>query len=156
MTGKDLTDKILVGLALLATLFTTGVFVYTLFIHEKELPDDTQKMLALIESSRHQAFAEAYDMEPITINLPSQGQRLRFLDAEIHLVPFYPSQYEIIDQQQPLIRDIFIDIAGHMEPEELNTTVGRILLSNRVQRNINQALGQRVVKEIYYSRFVVQ
>ena len=156
MTGKPIVDKILVGLALLATLFTTGVFVYTNFIFEKELPDDTQQMLALIESSRNQAFAEAYEMEPMTINLPGQGQRLRYLDIEMHIVPFYASQYEVIDRQQALIRDIVIDIAGHMEPEELNTSVGRILFENRVKRNVNQALDQRTVKEIFYTRFVVQ
>lgn len=156
MTGNKKIDQILVAMSSLATLLTALVFIYTVYIYEKPLPNETQHMLDLIQSARQQAFAEAYKLEGMTINLPSSTSRLRFLDLEIHLVPFFPNQHSLIDRNIPIITDIIIDIAGHMEPSELNTTIGRILLENRVKEAINSQLGQKVIKEILFTRFVIQ
>ncbi len=156
MTGNKLVDNILVGLSSIAVLFTAGVFIYTTMIFEKPLPDETKQMLALIKSGREQAFSEAIKLEQMTINLPTRTTRLRYLDLEVHLVPFFPDQGKTIDEQRPLIKDIIIDTAGHMEPEELNTAIGRMLLESRIKNRVNQNLGQQTVKDIYFSRFVIQ
>ena len=149
-------DTIIVAFLSLASLFTLGVYVYTTMIYEKPLPSDTQQMLQMMEESKDRVFADAYKMDKLTINLPSRSSRLRFLDVEMHLVPFNATQHSILEGRTPLIKDTIIEIVGDMKPHELNTTVGKILLESRIKKQINRKLGEKVIKDIYYSRFVVQ
>ena len=55
-----------------------------------------------------------------------------------------------------IVRDSFLDIAGEMKPDELNSLTGKILLENRIKQRLNQAAGKKIVQELYFTKFVVQ
>lgn len=156
VTGKKLIDLILVSLSTLVALGSLGIFIYTTLIYERPLPDDTQEKLALIQSGRAQSFPESYRLEKITINLPGTTTRLRFLDVEIHLIPFFPAQTRLFEEHQALIIDTIITVAGGMSPDELNTALGRLLLEKRIIDQVHEKVGQKIIQDIFYSRFVVQ
>src|SRR5690606_2228374 len=88
LTGKKLVDTILIGLMLLATLATMGVFVYTQFLYEKPLPDPAAERAKMHEQAKAQLFPNSYKLDKLIINLPSRSSRLRFVDMQIYLVPF--------------------------------------------------------------------
>ena len=54
------------------------------------------------------------------------------------------------------MKDAIIDIASNMAPEELNTVAGKVILEERIRKRLNDFFGKSLVKEIYFSIFVVQ
>jgi flagellar FliL protein len=55
-----------------------------------------------------------------------------------------------------MFKDVLIEVASHLEPDELDTLSGKILLENKIKKQVNTKLGKPVVKQIYFSGFVVQ
>ena len=43
-----------------------------------------------------------------------------------------------------------------MPPEQLNTISGKLLLEDRIVKKINNIYKQNIIKELYFSRFLVQ
>jgi flagellar FliL protein len=92
----------------------------------------------------------------MTINLASEQTRLRFLDVEVHLLPFQEEGLKVLEQHKTKMFDIIIEVAGTLSPDELNSVSGKILLENRLKKKINEYLKNQVVREIFFSTFVVQ
>lgn len=156
MTGNRLVDTILVGLSTLVAVALLGVFVYTEVIYEPPPIDQTKIFEELNRRLETQAMLPTYKLDQLIINLPSPTRRLRFLDVEMHLVSFDASYHALYEDKKPQIRDLIIDTASRMEPEELNSVTGKILLEDRLRRGVNQIVGTNAVKEVLFARFVVQ
>ena len=61
-----------------------------------------------------------------------------------------------IEKNKHIVRDTFLDIAGEMTPEELNSITGKIILEDRIKKRLNKSLGARPVQEMYFQKYVVQ
>jgi flagellar FliL protein len=90
------------------------------------------------------------------VNLYARGTRLRYLDVEMNILTFHNDQKELIKANEYIIKDILIEIGSQLGPDELETLSGKILLENKLKKQINTKLGQPVVKQIYFSGFIVQ
>lgn len=156
MTGKPLLDKILMALNLAALFGCLGVFIYTTKMYKKPLPDEGVEFDGLKEDAKKRTETPAYKMEKITINLYSTGSRLRFLDLELHFLPFNEEQIKILETHKAHLVDMMIEVVGDMSPEELNSISGKILLESRLKKRINDFLGSQTVREIYFSTFIIQ
>jgi flagellar FliL protein len=136
-----------------------GVFIYTVFIFSKPKVSDNVEFMALKEEQLTKAkFHETVKLDKLIISLKSRHTRLRFLDLLVHLVPFTEDHLVTLESRsiQPVIYDIINQRAGEMSPEELNTVEGKILLENRIKNDINRRLGRPVVRELFFTIFVVQ
>ena len=69
---------------------------------------------------------------------------------------FEEADKEVVKAQKSFVEDSLIDIAGNMQPEELNSVTGRILLETRIKDRINNKIGKKAVKKIYFSKFIIQ
>lgn len=156
MTGRKLLDQIIIALTLLMTIATVGVFVYTNVIYKKELPNNATELNSLKKDFGELNFPSTYVLDKITLNLESETRRLRFLDVQINLVLFQQEDSEVLDQHKPQVYDIVIDVAAAISPEELNSLSGKLIFESRIKKRINELVKKRVVKEVFYSKFVVQ
>lgn len=156
MTGKPLIDKILMGLNLAALFGCLGIFIYTTKIYKKPLPEESIEFDGLKEGARKRTEVSPFKMEKLTINLYSTGSRLRFIDLEMHLLPFNEEQTKILETHKSHLVDMTIDVIGDMSPEELNSVSGKILLESRLKKRINDFLDSQVIREIFFSTFVIQ
>lgn len=156
MTGNRMIDNILLGLMLGATTATLAFYFYTLKIYEKPLPSDSVERQALMDDSKKAIFAEAYKLDKLIVNLKSRTSRLRFLDLQTYLVPFKNQQLDLLEEKKPIINDIIIDEASRINPNELNTVSGKLIFENRLRKRINNQFKNSIVKDIFFSRFVVQ
>ena len=95
-------------------------------------------------------------MKRVIVNLPSRSKKLRFLEITTEIVPFNDDQVAEIEKNKHIVRDTFLDIAGEMPPEELNSLTGKILLENRIKTRLNKEMGAKIVQELYFTKFVVQ
>ena len=155
MTGKSIIDKVFIILLLLTSAGTAGVFVYTELIYQRELPNNEQEFKTLVSNGKARSIPNVYQLEKLTINLKSRTAKLRFIDLEMYLVPFTAKDRDIIEQNKERIYDAIIDITAGMDPDELNTVSGKILLENRIKHNLNQTIKSDMIKEILFSVFVV-
>ncbi len=156
MTGKKLIDTILVGLSLIATITTLGIFLYTNMLAQRPLPSNVVEKKALDEDIKKNELVATFKMEPIVVNLIGQRQKLRFLSLELFLHPLKEEDTEVFKENIPQLNDTIIDIASKIPPNELNTLTGKMILENRLVHAMNKVLKKDSVKEIYFSKFVIQ
>tara|TARA_Y100001970_G_C14186169_1_gene832732 strand:+ start:1084 stop:1554 length:471 start_codon:yes stop_codon:yes gene_type:complete len=156
MTGKKMIDLILLGLSLLATLAALGVIVYKEIIFKRPLPNSEIEKAKLLASGQTFKPINSYKMKRVIVNLPSRSKKLRFLEITTEIVPFNDDQVAEIEKNKHIVRDAFLDIAGEMSPEELNSLTGKILLENRIKTRLNKEMGTKIIQELYFTKFVVQ
>ena len=149
-------DNVLIGLMVGATTAALGLFYYSLNLYEKPLPDNATEQQALLDDLKKRTFSEALKLDKLIVNLKSRTSRLRFLDLQTYLVPFKNSHHDKLEESKAIINDIIIDEAARMKPSELNTVSGKLIFENRLRNRINQKLNGSFVKDIFFSRFVVQ
>ncbi len=156
MTGNKKIDTILVAISTLASLVVLGIFIYTEMVFKKELPQEQAEREEFMADSKKLTVSDMVKLDKMIINIRSNNSRLRFLDLQAHLVPFKNKQAESIEKEKAIIQDIFIDIAARMQPTELNSISGKILLESRLKKRINTLWEKPIVKEIFFSKFVIQ
>lgn len=160
MTGKKLLDMILLGVMILATLAVVGLFYYTEKMYKKPPIDENAEKAALMTSVDAKAIPTFFKVDKMTISLIPKNEaansRMRWLEIEMHLVLFESNAQEEMKANLPIVQDRIIDIASKMGPDELNSLSGKILLEDRLKREINKALHGPVVKNIYFASFIVQ
>lgn len=160
MTGKKLLDMILLGVMLLATLAVAGLFYYTEKVYKKPPIDENAEKAALLNSVDAKAVPTFFKVDKMTISLiprnENSNSRMRWLEIEMHLVLFETTDLELMKTNLAVVQDRIIDIASKMGADELNSLSGKILLEDRLKRDINKALHKPVVKNIYFASFIVQ
>jgi flagellar FliL protein len=160
MTGKKLLDMILIGVMLLSTLAVAGLFYYTEKVYKKPPVDEAAEKTALMSEVNNKALPTFFKVDKMTISLTPKNEalnsRMRWLEIEIHMVLFEEKELESMKTNLPLVQDRIIDISSKMGPDELNSLSGKILLEDRLKREINKSLGRPVVKNIFFASFIVQ
>jgi flagellar protein FliL len=160
MTGKKLIDMILLGVMLLATLAVAGLFYYTEKVYKKPPIDENAEKAALMNEVDAKALPTFFKVDKMTISLTPKNEavnaRMRWLEIELHFVVFEPQDAEVMKANIAMVQDRIIDISSKMGPEELNSISGKILLEDRLKRDINKALHKPTVKSIYFASFIVQ
>jgi flagellar FliL protein len=160
MTGKKMLDMILLALMTLTTLAVIGLFYYTEKIYKRPPIDEKKEREAFLKDNDPKALPAFYKLDKLTVSLvPKENnanQRMRYLELEIHLVLFKSEDAGIIKTYQPVVQDKIITISSKMGADELNSLTGKILLEDRLKKEINKSLGKPVVKSIFFSRYIVQ
>ena len=95
-------------------------------------------------------------LEETVVNLYSREVKLRFLETQMNLVLFEERDREALMNMKPKVFDALIDVAGNMQPKELNSVTGRILLETRVKNKVNKIAGRPILKKILFSKFIIQ
>ena len=160
MTGNKKVDTIIVLIMLLATLATAGVFTYTEMLHKAPVVSDEQQKQELMNSVGVNAIPQFFKVEKMVVSLIPRDDvtnaRMRWLEIEMHLILFDPADETYLKDHIAIVKDRVIDIASKMGANELNSVSGKILLEDRLKREINKALLKPVVKNIFFTSFIVQ
>ncbi len=149
-------QKILILVNLVVVLAGAGLVYYAHNMIKPEPTNQAAEIENLKTSAMEQAQVQAVPIKKFVVNLHSRSSRLRYLDVEMNILPFHNDQKELIKASEHIFKDVVIEIASHLEPDELDTLSGKILLENKIKKQVNAKLGQPVVKQIYFSGFVVQ
>jgi flagellar FliL protein len=160
MTGKKMLDMILLGVMMLATLGVVGEFYWTEKIYKKPLIDENKEKMSLFKETDPKTLPVFYKLDKITISLVPKSEarvsRMHWLEIEVQLALFNESDIGFVKAYQAAVLDRIIEISSKMGPEELNTLSGKMLLEDRLKREINKALGKTIVKSIFFPRYIIQ
>lgn len=155
MTGNSLVDKILLGVNAVAIIGATALIVYSHSI--KKVPTNNSLEFGdMIETSIQENNIAPVSMKEVVVNLYSRERRLRFLNVKMDIGIFNESDRKLLKDASPLIFDQLVDLAGNLQPKELNTVTGKILFESRLKNRINQRIGKNIIKKVYFSKFIIQ
>lgn len=149
-------QKVLILLNLVIVLAGAGLVFYSHNMLKPEPTDQAAETEAMKKDALETSQLEPVPIKKFVVNLHSRGSRLRYLDLEMNILTFHADQKEIIKSNEHVFKDVVIEIASHLEPDDLDTVTGKILLENKIKKQVNEKLGLPVVKQIYFSGFVVQ
>jgi|GEM_PF-1760372 len=151
-------NTLLIFLTALVTAGALGVFVYTLIIFKKPLPDNATEFAKMkADATKSVEIVRPYATEQIVVNLNgSTSSRLRFLSIIVNFVAFTNDQIGKFEENKIEIKDMIIDITSKMRPDELNQVTGKVLLNERIKARLNEFYQERIVRDIFFSEYVVQ
>jgi flagellar protein FliL len=149
-------QKILVIANLVIVLLSTGLVVYSHLLLKPDPTDQVQESKNLRDQAQANTQINPVPIKKFVVNLHSKSSRLRYLDLEMNILTFEEQQKELIKSHEYLFKDVVIEIASHLEPQDLDSITGKILLENKIKKSINQKLGVQAIKQIFFSGFVVQ
>jgi flagellar protein FliL len=149
-------QKILIIANLVVVLGGLGVVFYSHFIIKPVPTDQQAEAQALKSQALEQSMLQPVPIKKFVVNLHSPGTRLRYLDLEMNVLTFREDQKQLVKTHEHVFKDVLIEIASQHGPDELDTVTGKILLESKIKKQVNAKLGQPVVKQIFFSGFVVQ
>ena len=94
-------------------------------------------------------------LEGITVNLADVGDS-RYLHVKIKLAVAGKPAASTIKAHSPEIKDLIITTLSGKTFDDVRTSQGKFALKEELAYRINTLLGQRVVKQIYFTDFVAQ
>jgi len=156
MKGIAKIDLLIVAAFSVATIAITGFFYYTIHMAPKALPVDKENFQNLRKTITPKSISTGLPVKKILINLPSRTARLRFLELEISLFTFEENQKKDLEDKLPVLQDTIINVASKMQPEELNSISGKILLEERIKKQFHKKTNEKIISKIFYTKFVVQ
>ncbi len=156
MTGNAAIDKIILIASATVSMLTLGLMLYAHMGIKRPVIDAQAELDSMIGDAKMRSQLETVSLKKITLNLYSRSSRLRYLDIQLDILPFQASQAAEINKYEALISDTIINIAGDMEADDLNSVSGKIILEDRIKKNVNTVVGKPLLKKIYFSRFVIQ
>lgn len=95
-----------------------------------------------------------YTMETFNTNL--EGIPRRFLRLQVNLEMLDEEGYEEVINLGAEARDSIIKLLNTKQFKELDSVQGKLHLKNQITAQINDFLQRGVVKNVYFSEFVVQ
>lgn len=150
-------QKILILLNLVVVLAGAGLVFYSHKMIKAEPTNQAAETQKLKDQAIAQTQIQAVPIKKFVVNLHSRNTRLRYLDIEMNVLTFTEEQKEIVKASEYIFKDVVVEIASHLEPDELDSVTGKILLENKIKKRVNEKLGEPpVIKQIYFSGFVVQ
>lgn len=149
-------QKILIIVNLVVVLGGLGLVYYSHFMIKPEPTNQAAEEDALKKDASEKSRIEPVAIKKFVVNLHSGSSRLRYLDLEMNVLTFHNDQKEIVKNAEHLFKDVVIQVAAQMEASDLDSMTGKITFEGRVKKAINEKLGSPVVKQIFFSTFVVQ
>ncbi|MDA8086548.1 MAG: flagellar basal body-associated FliL family protein [Nitrospiraceae bacterium] len=92
-------------------------------------------------------------MEPFILNLSDPG---RFLKLTMQLEVEDQADAPLIDGLKAQIRDAVITLISSKSVDDLSTAEGKMQLKDDLVLRVNQVAGKPVVKNVYFTEFIMQ
>lgn len=123
----------------------------------------TPKVMREMEASKYiydeEIFNEkpvTYSLEAFTVNLSDQGDDQRIVQVEVTLEMLNEDGFEEVVSMGAHARDTIVTILNGKEFPELQTIQGKLFLKDEITVALNKQLKRSFIKDVYFSRFVLQ
>ncbi len=131
------------------------VYKSTLGFHPPVLREPAA--MADLEKDRKEAEAGddiRYTMPSFTVNL--NGAPRRLLRVEMTFVMLDKDGFEEIVRNSPVARDQIVRILNRKSFDDIETIQGKLFLKDQIAVTLNQSMASLVIKDIFFSEFLVQ
>ncbi|MCX7792875.1 MAG: flagellar basal body-associated FliL family protein [Thermodesulfovibrionales bacterium] len=133
-------------LIIIFTLVAAGGLSYFFLFSKKSAPSET-------ETKKHAQKSALIALDPFVLNLLEQG---RFLKVSMQLEIVDETQRELVQSKIPQLRDAIITLVSSKSVESISSPEGKIQLKDEILLRANQIMEKDVIKNIYFTEFVMQ
>ena len=95
-----------------------------------------------------------YTMPTFTVNLA--GQPRRMIRVELTLEMLDKDGFEEVVTNSPAARDAILRILNEKSYDDIETIQGKLFLKDQISVTLNKTLKEGVVKDVFFSEFLVQ
>ncbi len=95
-----------------------------------------------------------YTMDPFTVNL--DGYPKRIIQTEVNLVLLDKAGFEHIIHMGSKARDTIVRILNSKSFSEIESVQGKLFLKDQIASQLNDIMVQGVIKDVYFSEFIVK
>lgn len=92
-------------------------------------------------------------LEPFILNLADPG---RFLKMTLQFEVTDAAGEQLVNMNKPQLRDAIITLLGSETVDDISSADGKMQLKDQIILRANQELGKPVVKNVYFTEFVMQ
>lgn len=92
-------------------------------------------------------------IDPFVVNLSAPG---RYLKVTIHFELTDPALEKTLKAKNPVLRDAIITLLSSKSTEAVAGPEGKNQLKDEIIYRVNQAMGEKAVKNLYFTEFVMQ
>ena len=106
------------------------------------------------EAGTSHAESVMYTMPPFTVTLA--GSPTRMIRVEMTFEMLDKDGFEEIVRNSPAARDTIVRILNGKQFDDVESIQGKLFLKDQITVSLNQSLKAGVIKDIYFSDFLVQ
>ncbi len=145
---KGKKQLLLVIAGIILALSASGFITYTLLTKGKGGGEEGSK-----KKEEHLEKAVLVAVDPFVLNLAEHG---RFLKVNIQFELTDASYQQIVTEKIPQIKDAIIILISSKSTESIASPEGKLQLKDEIILRANQVIGKNVIKNIYFTEFVMQ
>lgn len=145
-------------------LLVSGTGAYLVYVSTVayEAPSMRESELAEIRRLASESGASGsdvpliYTMEKITVNLAGEPKRMMQVEVNIEMLNREGFQ-EIMDvERRAKVRDRLTHLLGEQTFADIEPIQGKLFLKSKISEELNSILDKGIVKNVFFSEFVVQ
>lgn len=123
-----------------------------------EHPQITEANLIRSIASETQSFDEPfiYTMEKFTVNLSGEPKRSIRIEVNLEMLGKEGFEEIINVENRAKARDQIVDLLNSSSFDDVESVQGKLQLKQSIVGRLNELLHEGVVKDVYFSEFVVQ
>lgn len=130
------------------------VYASTLGSESPVITEEKEIQKLEIERDQKVEAPYLYTMDKFTVNL--EGYPRRIVQTEVNLELLDKSGYEEVIRLGSKARDTIVRILNGKNLEDIETLQGKLRLKEQIATTLNNLLSDGVVKEVYFSEFIVK
>lgn len=145
---KKKPNKLVIIIVIMSLVIMVGSVVMVFLATDIKLSDVMAKF------QKHEEYI--VPMDSFVVNLNTEGKGSTYLKTQVSLLYTEEDHAEVITNKTSQIRDVIIKDLMEYRPQDLLLEGGLASVKVKLRSSINAALGQEVVKEIYFTDFLIQ
>lgn len=154
-------QKILTALFVLVNLGVTGfgtylVYASTLGWTAPTITEESIKIDPFFQFNEESAVPYVYTLDKFTVNLGGEPRRTVRLEVNLHMLGKDAFEEVMLSENRARVRDRIVGILNAKNFAELESIQGKLFLKDKIAMEVNTILNKGVVKDVYFTDFVVQ
>ncbi|MCX7771157.1 MAG: flagellar basal body-associated FliL family protein [Proteobacteria bacterium] len=130
-----------------------GGFLFLKKGGDHKAKEEQAKKEDVVDLPKEKEKAILIQLDPFILNLSEPG---RFVKLTIHLEVKNEKIQQYVNDRMPKIRDSIITLVSSKPADILATPEGKFQLKDELLLRVNQAIEKDLIKNIYFTEFVIQ
>ena len=145
---KKSSKKLIIIIAGAVLFFSiSGFFAYTMLYSKKGGHEEDSK------KGKDSEKAVLVALDPFVLNLAEQG---RFLKVTLQFELSDPAYQQLVENNTPQLKDAIIILLSSKSTEAIASPEGKLQLKDEILLRANQTIGKDVIRNLYFTEFVMQ
>ena len=132
------------------------VYAATLGWHPPVITENQEKESNVAKQDNPEAGPLVYTMDKFTVNLDGEPKKTIRLEVNLEMLGKDGFEEVINSDKRAKARDSIVKLLNSKTFNDLESIQGKLFLKDKIALEINSILDKGVVKDVYFSEFVVQ